>query len=221
MIGVNTIAIKVCGMRDHQNIAQVAAFEPQYLGFIFYEKSPRFVGNDFVLPRELPSSIKKVGVFVNENNRVILDKTRLLGLDFIQLHGNESPGQALQLKSEGLKIIKAFSIDNEFDFATTQPYREAVNFFLFDTKGKYFGGNAKTFNWNVLENYDQQMPFFLSGGLSAENVRDVQRLSKLNIHALDLNSGVEDRPGLKSITKLRALLDELHGTSDESININT
>ncbi len=208
-------------MRDHENITQVAAFGPQYLGFIFYEKSPRFVGNDFAFPTKLPSSIKKVGVFVNETNSVILDKARLLGLDFIQLHGNETPEQTLQLKREGLKIIKAFSIDDDFDFATTQPYSDAVNYFLFDTKGKYFGGNAKAFNWNVLKNYDQQIPFFLSGGLSSENVSEVQHLSKLNIHALDLNSGVEDSPGLKSITKLRTLLNKLHGTSEEPSNINT
>ena len=196
-------------MREHENIAQVAAFSPQYFGFIFYEKSPRFVGNEFDLPKNLPSSIEKVGVFVNEDNRVILDKARFYGLDFAQLHGNESPDQAAQLKSQGLKVIKVFSVDDDFDFATTQPYKGAVDYFLFDTKGKYFGGNAKTFDWDILKDYDQEVPFFLSGGLSPENVSDVERLSALNIHALDLNSGVEDSPAVKSIKKLKDLLSKL------------
>jgi phosphoribosylanthranilate isomerase len=208
-------------MREHENIAQVAALSPQYLGFIFYEKSPRYVGNEFVLPKDLPPSIEKVGVFVNEDNSVIVDKARTYELDFIQLHGNECPEQAIDLKSQGLKVIKVFSVDDDFDFATTRPYQGAVDYFLFDTKGKYFGGNAKTFNWDILKGYDQEIPFFLSGGLSPENVDDVERLSALNIHALDLNSGVEDRPAVKSILKLNDLLSKLRASSDESRQIDT
>src|SRR5688572_31232159 len=101
-------------MRDHDNIMQVATLSPQYLGFIFYEKSPRFVGEDFLLPNDLPSSIQKVGVFVNESNTSILKKAKLFDFDFIQVHGNESVEQCIQLKAEGLELIKAFSVDDNF-----------------------------------------------------------------------------------------------------------
>lgn len=207
-----TIALKVCGMRDHLNIAQVAAIGLQYMGFIFYPKSPRFVGNDFSLPDSLPASVKKVGVFVNEMNDVILTKSHALVLDFVQLHGNESPEQCRQLRSAGLKLIKAFPVDDDFDFEVTRLYRDSVEYFLFDTKGKYFGGNAIPFNWNILKRYDQSKPFFLSGGLSPENIEHIKHLDKLNIHALDLNSGVELSPGLKNIEKLNEVLGKLSGT---------
>ena len=138
-------------MRDAENIAAVASLRPQYMGFIFYPKSPRFVGESFDIPANLPASIKRVGVFVNESNAVIIAKSKSLKLDFVQLHGNESPAQCDELKATGLGVIKVFSIDDDFNFELTKPYREAVDYFLFDTKGKYYGGNAKTFNWKILE----------------------------------------------------------------------
>jgi phosphoribosylanthranilate isomerase len=172
--GRKDIAIKICGMRDAENIAAVASLLPQYLGFIFYSKSPRFVGESFDIPSNLPSSIKSVGVFVNESNAVMITKSKALNLDLIQLHGNESPAQCDELKATGLGVIKVFSIDDNFNFDLTAPYREAVDYFLFDTKGKFYGGNAKTFNWNILAKYNQEVPFFLSGGLSPDNVNYIR-----------------------------------------------
>ena len=200
------IAIKICGMRDAENIAAVASLRPQYMGFIFYPKSPRFVGESFDLPANLPASIKRVGVFVNESNAVIIAKGKSLKLDFVQLHGNESPAQCDELKTTGLGVIKVFSIDDDFNFELTKPYREVVDYFLFDTKGKYYGGNAKTFKWEMLEAYDQEVPFFLSGGLSPDNVNTLGDIQKMNLHALDLNSGVEISPGLKDIEKIRTIV---------------
>jgi len=156
----NKIKLKVCGMRDAANIMAVAALHPDYMGFIFFEQSPRFVGNYFLLPENFPDQIKKVGVFVNETTRNIRREAQILGLHYVQLHGNESVAQCEELKSEGIKVIKVFSVGDDFDFNVTKPFKKSSDFFLFDTKGKYHGGNAQTFNWNVLKNYDQEIPFF-------------------------------------------------------------
>ncbi len=207
-----TIAIKICGMRDKENIAQVSLLGPQYMGFICYEKSPRFVGNEFTIPEGLSSSIKKVGVFVNESDKVITSKVKSIGFDFVQLHGDEEPRSCLELKGSGLKIIKAFSVDDDFDFSRTKPYKEAVEYFLFDTKGMYYGGNARSFNWSVLQKYDQEVPFFLSGGLSPENVIALGDVMEMNLHALDFNSGVELSPGVKNLEKVKVAINVARGT---------
>jgi phosphoribosylanthranilate isomerase len=204
----NNIAVKICGMRDHQNIMEVANLMPEYLGFIFYPPSPRFVGDDFKLPTNLPPSIKKVGVFVNESNAVILSKSKIVGFDAVQLHGNESAEQGLELKAHGLTVIKVFSIHDDFDFEETRVYKKAVDYFLFDTKGKLYGGNAQTFNWDVLHRYDQDVPFFLSGGLTPDHVGNLRSILEMNIHALDLNSGVEDSPGVKNIGKIKDTIEK-------------
>lgn len=202
------IAIKICGMRDAENILQVASLGPQYLGFIFYPSSPRYVGKDFELPQNLPSSCKKVGVFVNESTDVMLYQAEKIGFEFVQLHGIESVEQSRALKASGLKIIKVFSVDDAFNFEVTRAYKNVVDYFLFDTKGKFYGGNARTFNWNVLRKYDQEVPFFLSGGLSPENVGELGDILSMNLHALDLNSGVELSPGLKSLEKIKTIMKQ-------------
>ncbi len=202
--------LKICGMRDANNILDVASVKPDYLGFIFYSKSPRFVGDDFVLPPKLSPDILRVGVFVNEISSVILDKTKTYDLDYIQLHGNETPSQCAELGQLGLGIIKVFSVGDDFDFEITKPYKEFVDYFLFDTKGKYYGGNASTFNWDLLNQYDQEIPFFLSGGLSPENIEEVSKLDSMNIHALDVNSGVEASPGVKDLLKVKRLNEILY-----------
>ena len=196
------IKLKVCGMRDPDNILQVAELRPDYMGFIFYEKSKRFVGKDFEIPTRLNKNIKRVGVFVNESTEVILSLARLHKLDFIQLHGDEPLSQCFELKRESLGVIKAFSIDEHFNFAKVEPNKKTVDSFLFDTKSDYYGGSGKTFDWNLLNRYDQEIPFFLSGGLSADNIQATRNRDNWNLIAFDLNSGVEISPGLKSIEKL-------------------
>jgi phosphoribosylanthranilate isomerase len=196
-------------MRDHDNIADVATFAPDYMGFIFYEKSPRFVGADFRIPVSLPSSINRVGVFVNEDPGAVVAKASTIGFDHIQLHGNEPVGQCRELRSHGLKVIKVFSVDDSFDFADTSRFRDHVDYFLFDTRGQYFGGNAKKFNWEILKQYDQEVPFFLSGGLSAENIGSISMLVEMNLYALDINSGVEEYPGMKSMKKIDEILSKV------------
>lgn len=198
------LKVKICGMRDLANIAEVTALQPDYIGFIFYDKSPRYVGEDFEMPT-IPTSIGRVGVFVNEQTEKILNKLEQHRLDFVQLHGDESVGQCQELKSNGIKIIKAFSIDKDFDFNSIELYGDYVSYFLFDTKGRYFGGNATTFDWSLLEKYNQLIPFFLSGGISPENVKAIKKISNLNVYALDANSGVEISPGVKDGIKIKEL----------------
>lgn len=161
------------------------------------------------MPENLPASIKKVGVFVNESTETIIQLVKTHGLDVVQLHGNETAAQSATLRASGLKVIKAFSLDSGFNFIATKPFVPIVDYFLFDTKGKHFGGNATTFNWEILKHYDQEVPFFLSGGLSAQNVGEVSSLMDMNLYALDINSGVEEMPGVKSPEKLKILLANL------------
>jgi phosphoribosylanthranilate isomerase len=196
-------------MKRPANISDVSLLDIDYMGFIFYSKSPRFVGVDFVLPPLTPR-LKRVGVFVNESTNNILAKAAEFGLDYIQLHGGESPQQCIELRTDGLKVIKVFSVDDDFSFDETVAYRDVSDFFLFDAKGKHFGGNARKFNWNVLNNYDQEVPFFLSGGLGHENLAEREIFSKWNLHAVDINSGVEDSPGLKNINAISKVIEILN-----------
>ena len=205
--------LKICGMKYSENIQEIAALKPDYLGFIFWDKSSR----KFEL-KELPkldSNIKKVGVFVDASLEEIQNKIKTFQLDAIQLHGKESVDYCANLKNEKVEIIKAFSIKNDFDFNQLKAYENVVDFFLFDTKGKLPGGNGTTFDWQVLENYDLQKPFFLSGGIGLAEIDKIHEfldsyLSKY-CYAIDVNSRFETTPGLKNkneLEKFKKLLNE-------------
>ncbi|MEZ4875102.1 MAG: phosphoribosylanthranilate isomerase [Flavobacteriaceae bacterium] len=193
------------------NIAEVAALHPDYLGFIFYEKSPRNFNG--VLP-ELPSSIKKVGVFVDETVEKVMKLASKYQLDVIQLHGEESPNycEDLAKQSNTLEIWKVFSIGETFNFKDLIPYEKVVNAFLFDTKGKNKGGNGKVFNWELLKKYPSQKPFILSGGIGLNEVDAIKEFLKkqdLPLYAIDLNSKFENSPGLKNTNALKQFFNEL------------
>lgn len=193
--------LKVCGMRNKENIQSLLDVQPDYMGFIFYEKSPRFVGEelDAELLKSLPRNVKKVGVFVNAHPDFILRNVKKYSLDLVQLHGNETPEVCRGLRSRGLTIIKAFSIGKDFNFARVNNYKSYCDYFLFDTKGDSYGGTGQAFNWEILKNYDNEKPFFLSGGISPVHVEMIAELKGLNIHAVDINSMFEEAPGLKNI----------------------
>lgn len=207
------MGLKICGMKH--NIAEVAALQPDYLGFIFYEKSPRYFEGE--IP-SLSRGIKKVGVFVDATIAEILGTFEKYNLDVIQLHGNETKefvlnlNMALRLKFwDGYEVWKAFKIDDGFDFSSTYDFVKKVDAFLFDTKGDFHGGNGKTFNWKILENYKNQTPFILSGGIGLEEIDSLKELLKteLPIHAIDVNSKFEIEPGLKNIDDLKKFKHEL------------
>jgi phosphoribosylanthranilate isomerase len=203
------VKLKICGMRDRENILAAAALLPDLMGFIFYERSPRFVGSTFKVPHEL-KGVERVGVFVNASIQIMVEKVAEHQLEYVQLHGNESVEQCEELKRNKIKIIKAFPVDDEMDFRTTKPYQQVCDYFLFDTKGKYFGGNGKAFNWAVLERYDQRIPFFISGGITPENVKDVRALTSMNLYAVDVNSGVEKSAGVKDVQAIERLKEILY-----------
>ena len=192
-------------MRDGKNILEVSALHPHYMGFIFYTGTPRYVGKDFRVPDNFPETTKRVGVFVNESSDVILKTIQDHGLDFVQLHGDESVDQCSELKDQKVRIIKCLSVHDDMDFQSTKNFRDVVDYFLFDTKGKLYGGNAKTFNWNVLSRYDQKVPFFLSGGITPDHIESIKKLKDMNLHAIDVNSGVETRPAYKDVNKIKAI----------------
>jgi len=203
------IKLKVCGMRDANNILAVGALQPDYMGFIFYEKSKRFVGNNFSIPKGLSQNIKRIGVFVNEKLDLMLTQAANFKLDYVQLHGDENLEVCKTLRENKIGVVKVFSIDGSFDFVTTKPYQSFSDFFLFDTKSESRGGSGKSFDWNLLKRYNQQTPFFLSGGLSPENIQHVKTLKGMNLHAIDVNSGAEVTPGIKDIEKIKIIKDTL------------
>ena len=204
------INIKVCGMRDESNILELVTVHPDYLGFIFYPGSKRFVGEDFDpgITENIPGNINKVGVFVNAKSKYIQEKSRLYGLDFVQLHGSEPVELCRDLYSKGISVIKAFSINDEFNFNTVNPFKSCCKYFMFDTKCSTFGGSSRKFNWDLLRNYDNEKPVFLSGGIGEEDAGMIRQLDYLNIHALDINSRFEKEPGLKDISKIRKFIKE-------------
>jgi len=204
-----SIKLKICGMREPSNIVEVAGLQPEYMGFIFYKKSPRCVPADFKIPSEFLGAVKRVGVFVNEELEQIISLVSQHQLDFVQLHGNESVAFCEKLKEQSIRVIKVFSVDDKFDFKVTKAYSDVADYFLFDTKGKYHGGNGQAFDWGLLQRYDQEIPFFLSGGLSVDNIANVNTLKNLNLHAIDVNSGLETTPGVKDVAKVEELIRNL------------
>lgn len=194
--------LKICGLKDPGNIKQVAGLKPDYIGFIFYSESKRFVGDDFEMPL-ISNEIKKVGVFVNAKADYIIDKIDQYKLDLIQLHGNENP-DFCEVLNHIIPVIKAFGIDESFDFNSTSPYKDCCSCFLFDTKTDQYGGSGKLFDWNVLEKYDNKVPFFLSGGIGLDEIEKL-KIKKLNIYAVDVNSKFETMPGMKDIEKLKKI----------------
>jgi phosphoribosylanthranilate isomerase len=197
--------LKVCGMRQSENIQQLLELEPDFMGFIFFERSKRFAPNlDKELLNSFPESVKKVGVFVNSPIDELKEKVKEYKLDYVQLHGDESAEYVGELFAIGVKVIKVFSVGEEFDFDQLKPYKGLVDFFLFDTKGKERGGNGVVFNWEVLNDYPYDVPYFLSGGIDLENINDMSSL-KVQPYAIDVNSKFELEPGLKDIERLREL----------------
>ena len=200
--------IKVCGMRQQGNIEELVALQPNFIGFIFYEKSPRFASDELneEYIKAIPNSIGKVGVFVNANPGYILEMVKKYDLQYAQLHGNEMPDMCRSLRQKGIGIIKAFSIDESFNFAMLNNYKSFCDLFLFDTKTDQPGGSGTVFDWNLLKRYDNEKPFFLSGGIGPNNIEEVIQLSKdLPIYGIDVNSKYEIEPGIKDITKLTSL----------------
>ncbi|SHK53584.1 phosphoribosylanthranilate isomerase [Xylanibacter ruminicola] len=200
--------VKVCGMRDVDNIREVEALGIDWMGFIFWPKSSRYVSE---VPAYLPKNCKRVGVFVDASIGDVMSQAETFSLDIIQLHGQESPSYIAQLTSHlsaltSIKIIKALNIATTADLEATKRYEGVVDYFLFDTKGKMVGGNGEKFDWSVLEAYHGSTPFLLSGGIGPDDAERVRAFNHPKCIGIDLNSKFELSPALKDVNMLRNFL---------------
>ncbi len=199
-----SMIIKVCGMREQQNIADLQTLNIDMIGFIFYEKSPRYVEN-----APMTKNLSRVGVFVNENAANITAIAIANKLTHLQLHGGESVETCLQLKQKGYKIIKAISIKESTDFLKAKEYEGAADYLLFDTKCEGYGGSGLSFDWSMLNNYKGNTPFLLSGGIKTEMAQSIKAISHPQFVGIDLNSGFEISPAYKDIKELTTFLNTI------------
>ena len=209
--------VKVCGMKYSDNIVEIASLLPDYIGFIFWKPSARYF--DGALP-QIPASVNKVGVFVDNELENIISKIEKYKLDCVQLHGKESPEFCAQIKTLNTEVIKAFSIDDNVDFSHIETYENACDYFLFDTKGKLPGGNGASFNWKILQKFESKKPFFLSGGIGLDEIEKIKKL-QLPIFGIDLNSKFETKPGLKAVELVKKAIktiryNKMNYTADEN-----
>ena len=203
--------IKVCGMRDSANINEVAALKPDLLGFIFYPKSKRYVGEDFDpgLVQSLQPEIETVGVFVNEDSERLTDLAKQFRFDYLQLHGNESPEYCRQAQCDGFKILKAFGISPGFNWDILKPYEDVCDYFLFDTSTKDFGGSGQKFDWALLDDYKLSKPFLLSGGIGPDDSAVILGITHPGFAGIDINSRFETVPGYKNINTIELFFAEI------------
>jgi phosphoribosylanthranilate isomerase len=194
--------VKVCGMRLEEQIKELDGIT-DFIGFIFFEKSKRYVKST---PKV--DQAKKVGVFVNASKDHIQQKIREHSLDAVQLHGNESPELCQALKDQ-LTVIKAFGVNEDFDFAQTEAYSNHVDYFLFDTKTPQHGGSGKRFDWSLLKKYSGETPFLLSGGISSESLQSIRSIWHSKLAGVDINSGFENAPADKNINEVKQFIKQL------------
>ena len=203
-------------MREAENIRKVASLGIDLMGFIFWPRSSRYVAER---PAYLPTKCKRVGVFVDETIEMVKRIADDYALDYIQLHGHESPEYVRQLQAAGgaPTIIKAFNIATAADFALTEAYEGVANYFLFDTKGPSVGGNGQQFDWTVLADYVGETPFLLSGGIGPDDAPALRTFFSAGCGSaaakcigIDLNSRFETAPGVKDVAALRKFLNELN-----------
>lgn len=198
--------VKVCGMRDGENIRLVENLSVDLMGFIFYSRSPRYVNS---LPEYLPRSTGRVGVFVNEELRVIEDKIIRYGLTHVQLHGCETPSVCEVLRRRGMQVIKAFSVSVPDDLMVTGRYDGCCDFFLFDTSTSGYGGSGCSFDWGILQHYTGNVPFLIAGGIGENDAERVLNFRHPQFAGVDLNSRFEVSPGIKNIEKLDRIITKL------------
>ena len=192
-------------MKFTENILEVGSLLPDFMGFIFWEKSSRYFDGEMPI---LPKTIKKVGVFVDESIEIIQSKIEKHDLDCIQLHGIESVTYCQKLKKLPIEIIKVFSIKDNFDFEILNDFESVCDYFLFDTKGELPGGNGTTFDWNLLKKYPSDKPFFLSGGIGIEEIKLIKDMN-LPVYAIDINSKFETKPGFKNRELLQSFQSQI------------
>ena len=199
--------LKICGMKFKNNISEINNLNPDFMGFIFWPNSKRFFSEKTI---DISNTIKKVGVFVNQDYDLIINKINQFNLDFVQLHGNESSEFCNKIKAH-CRVIKVFNIGKEFDFKKLNLFEKVCDYFLFDTKGESYGGNGIKFDWKILKKYNSKKPFLLSGGIDILDFSEILNIQKLKIPLLgiDINSKFETKPGLKDYKKVNQLINKM------------
>lgn len=206
--------VKVCGMKYPDNIDAVGNLFPDFMGFIFYPLSVRYVLSTPPSNIKVPNTIGRIGVFVNEDSQIIEQHIVDYRLSGVQLHGNELPSTCSYFKKKGLTVFKAFGISEDFNFKSLIDYVDVVDMFVFDTKVKTHGGSGQKFDWSHLDNYTYSVPFLLSGGISENDASEVKKINHPALAGVDLNSCFEIKPGLKDVSKLTHFIGELYKEND-------
>jgi len=208
---IGKLNIKVCGMKEPDNRESLEELPVDYFGFIFYPGSPRYIGtlDETEISRLFLTAKLRVGVFVNESEALMIETGKMYNLTHFQLHGRETPSGCDRISRAGFKVIRSFSIHPEFDFRECLPFVDVSDLFLFDTKGKLHGGTGEKFNWQILENYRLEVPFFLSGGIAPGDEPAIAEFRHPMLYGLDLNSGFEDAPGIKNCDHIKEFIEKL------------
>lgn len=202
----NNLLIKVCGMTSADNIRQVEALGIDLMGFIFYPRSPRYV---YQIPDYLPEKARRVGVFVNQKKEELAMYADRFGLDYLQLHGTESPAYCRNLRDRGYRLIKAFAVARPQDLEKIPAYEGLCDYYLFDTPTPAHGGSGNQFDWTLLQHYRGDTPFLLSGGINRHSTGAIRQFHHPRLAGIDLNSRFETAPGLKDILRLQQFIHEL------------
>ncbi|MBP6238037.1 MAG: phosphoribosylanthranilate isomerase [Saprospiraceae bacterium] len=197
--------IKVCGLKDNQNIQDIIGLDIDWIGYNFYKPSSRYISSIPFINKKNHQKI--IGVFVNASESTILQKVKNYNLDYIQLHGDESPEFCKNIK-ESIPLIKVFRVDNLFDFKLTKEY-EFCDYFLFDTASTQYGGSGQKFDWSILDELEISVPFLLSGGIGPDDHGDILKIEHPKFIGIDINSKFEVSPGLKDISLLNGFLKQL------------
>jgi phosphoribosylanthranilate isomerase len=206
---MNQLKLKVCGMGRPDNVKGLIDLRPDFMGFIFYKKSPRYMDDlDEELLMKIPASIQKVGVFVNEDIDVIVKLANKYGLEYAQLHGDEDLSFCKKLKEKGIKIIKVFRLMDVLPISISK-YAKVVDCFLFDTQTPTYGGSGRHFDWSILNSYNLDTPYLLSGGIRMEDLNDIKKMELKGLVGIDVNSKFEIEPGLKDLGMIRQLKSKL------------
>lgn len=199
--------VKVCGMKNAGNIAAIVSLKPDYLGFIFHNPSPRnCIGMDPAITTSQPKDVEPVMVSVDMTEDGLLTTAQQYGFRTMQLHGNEAPEMCRRLRSKGFRIIKAIGMHSTESLKSLQLYEGAVDMFLLDTFTPSKGGSGKKFDWSILDAYDMNEPFMLSGGIGPEDGESILAIRHPKFEGIDLNSRFESSPGIKNVTLLKNFL---------------
>ena len=204
--------VKVCGMTDKENVKEVVDAGPDYLGFIFFQGSKRYVGDSRLRSffESVPATIIRTGVFVDEDIKYVVEKAKTFNLGLIQLHGSESPDYCGAIREKGFNVVKSFGIAGMDDLERTGVYIDSCDYFLFDSKTDGYGGSGLSFRWDILSGLGFDKPFFLSGGIGPDDTGLIKALKHESLYAVDINSRFETSPGIKDAALVREFINSLN-----------